>query len=219
MCVCWFGCEGAHQGTTAAQGGATAYTQDQSLACSAAATARSNTAGLQFLNTSTLCLGSNIMQRACVPLCWQQSKGPSSVCPWFGAPVPRWVRHVLWVKAQLLDACGPVSSSIHGINTDHLQGAGRRVRACVRAWGRAAASSDSGCAWHMHTPAVCCLRGRAAAGSRAQWWGRHMHKAFWLLAECVCVSCTPRCCLLCSPCVACWIRQQSRDCRAAGPRW
>lgn len=62
---------------------------------------------------------------------------------------------------------------------------------CVRAWGRAAASSDSGCAWHMHAPAVCCLRGRAAAGSRAQWWGRHMHKAFWLLAECVCVLYTP----------------------------
>lgn len=77
----------------------------------------------------------NIVHRACQhAICAfvlaTKCNGPARVCLWLGAPVPCWVRHVLWVKAQLLDACWPVSSSIHGINTDHLQGAnrGRGVR-------------------------------------------------------------------------------------------
>lgn len=150
MCVCWFGCEGAHQGTTAAagaacsrarlaQGGPNAYTQDESLAatCSAAATARSNTAGLQIPHSSTLCLGSNTVQRAYerVPLAHLCHVGSDTSCGSKRSSSMRVGQSAAASMASTLITCGTQ--------------AGVCACVCVHAWGRAAAGSDSGCARHM----------------------------------------------------------------------
>jgi len=86
--------------------------------------------------------------------------------------VPCWVRHVLWVKAQLLNACGPVSSSIHGVNTDHLGGGGidrgdYDSGVCVCERGAAEEILGGGCEGEGYCEGVCVHRmmlGKKEAG-------------------------------------------------------